>query len=130
MNIYGEVPYGEQMYQRIVVVLNDLLESRRAFDSAIELAAAMRATLTTISVVGHLPTYTSYATVVEPLASQELEESRRRHQQAAHEETRAQAHERGLKTESMIIAEHGVKAVVDFLRDHQAGLLVFRSAPT
>jgi nucleotide-binding universal stress UspA family protein len=124
MNIYGGVLYGEQMYQRIVVALNGLPESRRAFDSAVELAVIMKATLTTLSVIGSLPAYSSYATVIDPLTPQEIEETRYRMQRDSHEEAKALARERGINTESMIIAGHDVKTVVEFLHDHQADLLV------
>ena len=58
------------MFTKIVVALNDLPESQRAFRTAIELAR--------VSILGDLPAYTSFAIVVEPNAPNEMKQERRR----------------------------------------------------
>ena len=51
------------MFTKIVVALNDLPESQRALRAAIELARVSNAELATVSILGDLPAYTSFAMV-------------------------------------------------------------------
>ena len=86
------------MFTKIAVALNDLPESQRALRTAIELARASNAELATVSILGDLPAYTSFAIVVDPSAPNAMEEERRR----AHDEL----HERA----SLLAQAHGVRA--------------------
>ncbi len=66
------------MFSKIVVALNDLPESQRALRAAIDLALACNAELATVSILGDLPAYTSFAIVVDPGAPSAMKEARRR----------------------------------------------------
>ena len=62
------------MFTKVVVALNDLPESQRALRTAIELARACNAELATVSILGDLPAYTSFAIVVDPNAPDAIKE--------------------------------------------------------
>jgi Universal stress protein family len=92
------------MFTKIVVALNDLPESQRALRTAIELARASNAELATVSILGDLPAYTSFAIVVDPNAPNAMRESQRR----AHGELHKKA--------SLLAQEHGVRAKGSIVR--------------
>lgn len=73
------------MFTKIVVALNDLPESQRALRTAIELARVCNAELATVSILGDLPAYTSFAIVVDPNAPNAMKEDRRRAHSELHE---------------------------------------------
>jgi len=73
------------MFTKIVVALNNLPESQRALRTAIELARASNAELATVSIVGDLPAYTTFAIVVDPSAPNAMKEERRRAHGELHE---------------------------------------------
>jgi nucleotide-binding universal stress UspA family protein len=86
------------MFSKIVVALNDLPESQRALRAAIDLARASNAELATVSILGDLPAYTSFAIVVDPNAPNAMRDG----QQQAHSELHEKA--------SRLAREHGVQA--------------------
>ena len=52
---------GQFMFSKIVVALSDLPESSRALHTAIEIATYFKSSLATVSVLGDLLAYVSYA---------------------------------------------------------------------
>jgi hypothetical protein len=60
------------MFSKISVALNDLPESQRVLRTAIELTHASNAELVTVSILGDLPAYTSFAIVADPSNPNEM----------------------------------------------------------
>ena len=112
------------MFTKIVVALNDLPESQRALHAAIELARANNAELTTVSVLGELPTYTPFAVIVDPNTPNAMKEERRRAHGELHEKASLLAQERGVHAKGSIIEGGEVQAILHFLKNESADLLV------
>lgn len=112
------------MFSKIVVALNDLPESQRALNTAIDLARSFDAALATVSILGDLPAYTSLAIVVDPTAPAAMKEDRRRIQAKLHEEATRLAQEHGVPATSAIVEGNEVQAILHFLRKENADLLV------
>jgi nucleotide-binding universal stress UspA family protein len=112
------------MFSRIVVALNNLPESRRALKAAIDLAASFNASLSTVSILGDLPAYTSFAVVVDPEATETMLEARRKIQNDLHEEAAKLARDHGIQTRSAIVQGREVQAVLHYLNQEKADLLV------
>ncbi len=91
------------MFTKIVVALNDLPESQRALRTAIELARASNAELATVSIVGDLPAYTTFAVVVDPSAPNAMKEERRRAHGELHEKASLLAQEHGVRAKGSIV---------------------------
>jgi nucleotide-binding universal stress UspA family protein len=111
------------MFSKIVVALNDLPESQRALLTAIELARASNAELTTVSILGDLPAYTSFAIVVDPTTPNAMEEERRARGEL-HEKASLLAQEHGVRAKGSIVEGREVQAILHFLRQEGADLLV------
>jgi nucleotide-binding universal stress UspA family protein len=112
------------MFTTIVVALNDLPESERALRTAIELARACNAELATVSILGDLPAYTSFAIVVDPSAPNAMKEDRRRAHSELHAKASLLAGEHGVWAKGSIIEGREVQAILHFLKDERADLLV------
>ena len=112
------------MFSKIVVALNDLPESQRALGTAIDLARKFNASLATVSILGDPPAYTSFAVVVDPGAVATMREDRRRLQSLLHEEATKLAHEHGVSATSAVIEGRETQAILHFLREQKADLLV------
>ena len=112
------------MFTKIVVALNDLPESQRALPTGIELAQAFNVELATVSILGDLPTYTSFAVIVDPNAPTAMEEERRRAHGELHEKASLLAQEKGVRAKGSIIEGREVQAILHFLKDERADLLV------
>jgi len=112
------------MFSKIVVALNDLPESQRALRTAIELARTSNAELATVSILGDLPAYTSLALVVDPTAPDTMREGLRRAQGELHERASLLAQEHGVRAKGSIIEGKEVQAILHFLKDQRADLLV------
>ena len=112
------------MFTKIVVALNNLPESQRALRTAIELARASNAELATVSIVGDLPAYTSFAIVVDPNTPNSMEEERRRAHGELHEKASLLAQELGVRAKGSIVEGREVQAILHFLREEHADLLV------
>jgi nucleotide-binding universal stress UspA family protein len=112
------------MFSKIVVALNELPESQRALRTAIELAHAYSAELATVSILGDFPAYTSYAIVVDPSAPNAMQEDRRRAHGELHEKASLLAQEQGVRATGSIVEGREVQAILHFLRDERADLLV------
>jgi nucleotide-binding universal stress UspA family protein len=112
------------MFSKIVVALNDLPESQRALCSAIDLARACNAELATVSILGDLPAYTSFSVVVDPGAPAAMMETRRRIHEELHEKAANLARELGVHAQGSIVAGNEVRAILHFLKEQNADLLV------
>jgi nucleotide-binding universal stress UspA family protein len=112
------------MFTKIVVALNDLPESQRALRTAIELARASNAELATVSILGDLPAYTSFAVIVDPNAPNVMKEEQRRAHGEWHEKASLLAQENGVRAKGSVVEGREVKAILHFLRDEAADLLV------
>jgi nucleotide-binding universal stress UspA family protein len=112
------------MFSKIVVALNDLPESQRALRTAIELAQACNAELATVSILGDLPAYTSFAIVVDPNTPDAMQEDRRRAHGELHEKASLLAQEHGVRSTGSIVEGREVQAILHFLKDEHADLLV------
>jgi nucleotide-binding universal stress UspA family protein len=112
------------MFSKILVALNDLPESQRALRSAIELARVTNAELVTVSILRDLPAYTSFAIVVDPTAPDAMKEDRRRAQSELHERASLLAKQHGVRAKGSIMEGREVQAILHFLKDEGADLLV------
>jgi nucleotide-binding universal stress UspA family protein len=112
------------MFTKIVVTLNDLPESQHALPTAIERARACNAELETVSILGNLPVYTSFAILVDPNAPDEMKDDRRRAYNELHEKASRLAREHGVRAKGSIVEEQQVQAMLHFLKDERADLLV------
>lgn len=112
------------MFSKIVVALNDLPESQRALRTAIDIAASFNSSLATISILGDLPAYTSFAIVVDPAAPEAMREARQRLHGELHGKAAALARERGVQIHSAIVEGREVETVLHYLREEKAELLV------
>ena len=112
------------MFSKVVVALNDLPESQRALRTAIELARACNAKLTTVSILGDLPAYTSFAMVVDPNTPNAMRAERWRAHGELHEKALLWAQEQGVRATSSIVEGREVQAILHFLKDERADLLV------
>jgi nucleotide-binding universal stress UspA family protein len=112
------------MFSKIVVALNDLPESQRALRTAIELARATSAEIATVSILGDLPAYTTFAIVVDANAPNVLREGQRRIHAELHEKASRLAQENGVHARGSIIEGREVRAILHFLKEELADLLV------
>ena len=112
------------MFSKIVVALNELPESQRALRAAIDLARTCNAELATVSILGDLPAYTSFAVVVDPNAPNAIREGLRRAHSELHEEASRLAQKHGVRAKGSIVEGREVQVVLHFLREESADLLV------
>lgn len=112
------------MFSKIVVALNNLPESQRALKAAVKLAASFSASLATISILGDLPAYASFAIVADPTAPNQMGEARRQAHRDLHEKAASLAREHGVETHSTIVEGREVQAVLQYLKEEDADLLV------
>jgi nucleotide-binding universal stress UspA family protein len=112
------------MFSKIAVALNELPESQRALRTAIELARTCDAELATVSFLGDLPAYTSFAVVVDPGAPNAMKEDRRRVHGELHEKAALLAQEHGVRATGSIVEGREVQAILHYLREESADLLV------
>ena len=112
------------MFQKLVVAYNESLESQRALLSAIRLAKSLNAELQTITAIADLPAYTAYAEAADPSASQVLQDDRLKFYRKLEDKARVQAETHGIELRSHLLEGPPVEAIVDFLRQQRADLLV------
>jgi nucleotide-binding universal stress UspA family protein len=112
------------MFSKIVVAMNELPESQRALRAAIDLAQACNAELATVSFLGDIPAYTSFAIVVDPNAPNAMREGLRRAHGELHEKASRLAQEHGVRAKGSIVEGREVQAILRFLKDEGADLLV------
>lgn len=112
------------MFYKIIVALNDLPESQHALRTAIDLARLCNAELSTVSILGDLPAYTSFSLVVDPGASAAMMEERQNHHKEMHEKAANIARELGVHAQGSVVAGNEVRAILDFLKEQSADLFV------
>ena len=112
------------MFSKIVVALNELPESQRALRAGIDLASAYNAELATVSILGDLPAYASFAIVVDPGAPSTMKEGQRRAHDELHKKALLLAQEHGVRATGSIVEGRDVQAILQFLKDKHADLLV------
>jgi len=112
------------MFSKIAVALNELPESQRALRTAIELARICDAELATVSFLGDPPAFASFAVAVDPNAPNAMKEAQRRVHGELHEKASQLAQEHGIRAKGSIVEGREVQAILQFLRDEHADLLV------
>jgi nucleotide-binding universal stress UspA family protein len=113
-----------RVFQRIVVAHNESPESERAFLSAIRLAKSLNAELHAVTVVDALPTYTAFAGATDASILRVLKEDQMSFYEDLQKKARSLAANYGIDLRSHLIEGKQIEAIVDFLRAHQADLLV------
>jgi nucleotide-binding universal stress UspA family protein len=112
------------MFRKIVVAFNESPESQRAFLVALKLAKSLNAELQAVTAVGELPAYTAFAGVADSSISRVLEQDRRDFYAKLQDHARAQVESHGIGLQSYLVEGREVEAIVDFLRQQKADLLV------
>jgi nucleotide-binding universal stress UspA family protein len=112
------------MFRKIVVAFNESPESQRAFLVALKLAKSLNAELQAVTAVGELPAYTAFAGVADSSISRVLEQDRRDFYAKLQDHARAQVESHGIGFQSYLVEGREVEAIVDFLRQQKADLLV------
>jgi nucleotide-binding universal stress UspA family protein len=112
------------MFRRIVAAYNESPESQRALNTAIRLAASLRAELHTVTAAEALPSYTAFAAVADPSLPRVLTQDRLRVYRDLQEKARVQVQGHDIELESHLVEGQPVEAIIEFLRQHRADLLV------
>jgi nucleotide-binding universal stress UspA family protein len=112
------------MFRKIVVAYNEAPESQRAFVCAIKLAKSLNAELLAVTAMADLPAYTAFAGVADSSITRVLEEDRLKFYKKLQDQARAQAETYGIELRSDLVEGRQVEAIVDFLRQQKADLLV------
>lgn len=114
------------MFSKISVALNELPESQRALSAAIELAGLCKAELATVSILGDLPAFNSFSVVVDPRVPGAMIEDRQSRHKEMHEKAANLAQELGVHSQGSILVGNEVHAILRFLKEQKADLLVVR----
>lgn len=112
------------VYQKVVLAYNESPESQRALVSAVTLAKALNAELHAITVMAELPSYTAYAEATDPSLSEVLLEDRAKFYSQLQEKARQLAQHHEIEITNHLAEGREVEAIVDFLREQKADLLV------
>ena len=112
------------MFRKIVVAFNESPESQRAFLVAVKLAKSLNAELQAVTAIGELPAYTAFAGIADSSISRVLEEDRRDFYAKLQNHARAQVESYGIGFHSYLVEGREVEAIVNFLRQQKADLLV------
>jgi nucleotide-binding universal stress UspA family protein len=112
------------MFHKIVVAYNHSPEAQRALHAAILLAKTVGAALHTVTAPVELPSYTSFAAAADPALPHELNEDRLRSYAELQGNAAAQAEKLGITIQSHLVEGKPVEAIVAFLRQQKADLLV------
>jgi nucleotide-binding universal stress UspA family protein len=112
------------MFRKIVVAFNEAPESQRAFLVALKLAQSLNAELQAVTAIGELPAYTAFAGIADSSISRVLEEDRRDFYAKLQDHARAQVESYGIGFHSYLVEGREVEAIVNFLRQQKADLLV------
>jgi nucleotide-binding universal stress UspA family protein len=89
-----------------------------------KLAKSLGAELLTVTAMDSLPAYTAFAGVADSSIARLLEQDRLKFYAKLQEKARAQMASSGIGFHSHLVEGHGVDAIVDFLRQEKADLLV------
>jgi nucleotide-binding universal stress UspA family protein len=112
------------MFRKIVVAFNEAPESQRAFLVALKLAQSLNAELQAVTAIGELPAYTAFAGIADSSISRVLEEDRRVFYAKLQNHARAQVESYGIGFHSYLVEGREVEAIVNFLRQQKADLVV------
>jgi nucleotide-binding universal stress UspA family protein len=112
------------MFKRIVVAYNESPASERALAAAVRLATVLNAELHTVTVITDLPAYTVYAGAVDASISRVLKEDHLKLQEQVMEKAHTFAESHGFEVQTHLLEGGPVEAVVEFLRESKADLLV------
>jgi nucleotide-binding universal stress UspA family protein len=112
------------MFSKIVVALNELSESQRALQTAVDLARSCNAELATVSILGDLPASFLFSVVVDRGASAAMMEQRRHRHEELHKMAASLARERGVHAQGSIVGGRDVHAILRFVKEQHADLLV------
>jgi nucleotide-binding universal stress UspA family protein len=112
------------MFKKIAVAYNESPEAERALVCAIQLAKSLGAELRTVTVTVDLPAYTAFAEAADPSLSRVLVDDREKFYAALQQKARVSAQLHGVEVLSHIVTGREVGAIVDFLREQKADLLV------
>jgi nucleotide-binding universal stress UspA family protein len=77
-----------------------------------------------ISILGDLPVYSSFAVVTDPESPTTMMEERRNYYKAMLEKAEVLAREQGVRAQGSIVVGNEVRAVLHFLKEQNADLLV------
>ncbi len=112
------------MFNRILIAYDGSPESKKALETGISLAAALRSSATLVSVVEPLPGYLSIAGTVAPTLPAELAAEHRRQLEAMQSEVKQQAAARGVEVHTMIAEGSETGEILNAARNTRADLLV------
>jgi nucleotide-binding universal stress UspA family protein len=112
------------MFRKIAVAYNESPEAERAFLSAVHLAKSLGAELRTITVMADFPAYTAFAGAEDSSLPRVLQDDRVTFYETLQAKARAFAQSQGVEVLSHIVEGREVEAIVDFLREQKADLLV------
>lgn len=112
------------MFAETVAALDELPESQHALRASIDLSCACNAELATVFTPGNFSAYTSLSIVVDSGASAATVGE----QQNRHKEMREQAanvaRKRGVHAQGPVVVANEVRAILSFLKEQNAVLLV------
>ena len=111
------------MFKNLAVALNPSPEAARALETAIQLARTFTAQLHTVTVMEDLPAYAAFA-VAGGAPSQLLHDDQRNFYESLTSKARSSASLHGVALQSHLIAGKEVAAILHFLRQQKADLLV------
>jgi nucleotide-binding universal stress UspA family protein len=112
------------MFRKIIAAYNESPESHRALMAAIHLARSLDAELHVVSSMADLPAYTAFAAAGDPSLTQVLDHDRSDRYSKLEEKGRALFESYGIEFHAHLLEGHPVEAIVDFLRQQKADLLV------
>jgi nucleotide-binding universal stress UspA family protein len=112
------------MFRKVIVAFNESPEAERALIAAIRLAKSLSAELQTITFMPGLPAYTAFAAVTDPGSPQVLEQDQLKLYERLQAAARERARSHGIEVVTHLVGGNGVEAIVDFLREQKADLLV------
>ena len=112
------------MFHKIMVAYDDSPAADRALRVSIELAKALRAELSVVTVLEPLPSYFSFAISAVPAVHWTETEEKRARYSALQAEARQQAKAVGLVIDAELISGNEVSTIIDCTKRHHSDLLV------
>ena len=112
------------MFHKIMVAYDDSPEAGRALRVSIELAKALRAELSVVTVLEPLPSYYSFVISAVPAVYWTETEEKRARYSALQAEARRQAKAAGLVLDTELISGDEVGTIIDCTKRHHSDLLV------
>ena len=112
------------MFHKIMVAYDDSPEAGRALRVSIEVAKALRAELSVVTVLEPLPSYFSFAISAVPAVHWTETEEKRARYSALQAEAQQQAKAAGLVIDAELISGDEVGTIIDCTKRHHSDLLV------